>query len=184
MKRSALRRRRYADSDRATNSVQQKKSRHLTSLSVKHTDDHVQHTDEVKVSADTSLRFSQDHLEREISKQLEEAFSEYGIDIDDAVCMDWSAEATAKRVFDLSTGLFEVWRAQHMEMNEEELTDHFEETIRDAIDQGYSQAVDILSSVELDDSVLETAVETISLLHKMLNEHFTDLRAQLEEREE
>ena len=128
------------------------------------------------------MQFVQDHLESEISKHLEAAFGEFYLDSEDPADMDRCPEATAQRIFRICREFFESWRDQNPEMGEDELIDSFEEAVRSAVDEGYERAVDIFSSMEIDDVILESAVETVSILHKSLNEYFSDLYTQLEER--
>jgi hypothetical protein len=172
----------YKDSIPAADSPQEMEPRHLISLPPEQAEEYssADESDDV----DASVRFVQDHLESEIGKQLEEAFGEFPASSDGHDDADLSSEATAQRIFSLSKDLFELWRDQNSDMSEEELIDSFDEAVRNSVDQGYARAVDIFSSVEIDDSVLETAVETVSILHRLLNEYCADLYAQLDEREE
>jgi hypothetical protein len=183
MKKKALQTKFYKEAEPPADSVQPGVRRYPTPIPLRRTKSRSHRTDEVDLSKEGSTRFVQDHLESEISRQFEEAFGEFYLDSDDLEEMDLSPEATAERIFDISKSHFENWRDQNPEMSEEELIDSFEEAVRAAIDQGYERAVDIFSGVEIDDGVLESAVETVSILHKLLSEYCVDLFAQLDERE-
>lgn len=183
MKKRALQIKSYKEAEPTAMSVQQEERRYPTPIPLRRTRNRSGGTDDVTESEDGSMRFVQDHLESEINRQLEEAFGEMTVDSDDLDVLDLSPEATAERVFDIAKGCLETWRDQNPEISEEELIDSFEEAVRAAIDQGYERAVDIFSGVEIDDAVLESAVETVSILHKLLSEYFVDLYAQLDERE-
>ncbi len=183
MKKRALQTKSYKEAEPPVDVARQDVRRYPTPVPLRRSRGRLRRADEVEEGGDGSTRFVQDHLESEINKQLEEAFGEFYHDNDDLEELDLSPEATAERIFEISKGRFESWRDQNPEMSEEELIDSFDEAVRAAIDQGYERAVDIFSGVEIDDAVLESAVETVSILHKLLNEHFVDLFAQLDERE-
>lgn len=183
MKKKALRIQSQIETEPQADSGEQVARRYPTAVPVQRTRSRLCRTDEVEGDDEPSLRFVQDHLESEIRRQLEEAFGEFYFDGDDLDELDLSPEATAERIFNLSKGRFENFRDQNADMGEEDLIDSFEEAVHSAIDQGYERAVDIFSGVEIDDAVLESAVETVSILRKLLTEYCVDLFAQLDERE-
>jgi len=182
MKKKALQIKSQSDRELPTDLVQQGVRGYPKAVSLRCTRSRVRGTDEVEGRDERPMQFVQDHLESEISKQLEEVFGEFYLDSDDLDEVDLSPEATAERIFDLSKGRFESYRDQNLDMGEEELIDSFEEAVNAAIDQGYERAVDIFSGVEIDNAVLESAVETVSILRKLLSEYCVDLFAQLDER--
>jgi len=61
--------------------------------------------------------------------------------------LDASPEATAQRIVDLSTNLFEAFKEQHADLSEEEVLDRFMETIGSGIEQGFEEAREILSGL-------------------------------------
>jgi hypothetical protein len=184
MSKRAMNNRSYRESIPASDSTQETEPNYLVSVPPEQAEEYSSSEDSEIDDVDASVRFVQDHLESEIGKQLEEVFGEFTASGDEQDDSDLSSEATAQRVFSLSKVLFELWRGQNPDMSEEELIDSFEGAIQNAVDQGYARAVDIFSSVEIDSSVLETAVETVSILHRLFSDYCADLFAQLDEREE
>jgi len=63
--------------------------------------------------------------------------------------IDFSPEATAERIVSLSTQFFASYREQHPEMSEEESLTAFVDVIRGGIEQGFTEAKDILSSLNV-----------------------------------
>ncbi|HCM47878.1 MAG TPA: hypothetical protein DIS98_10385 [Colwellia sp.] len=70
--------------------------------------------------------------------------------------VDFSPEATAERIVSFSTQFLGSFREQHPEMGEEESLTTFIKIISGGIDQGFSEAKDILGSLK----VLEAEVTT------------------------
>ncbi|MBN1653872.1 MAG: DUF5610 domain-containing protein [Deltaproteobacteria bacterium] len=183
MKKGALRAKAYKEATPSTAALKKIERQYPTSIlpALSETPPQI---DNVDAAREGSIRFVQDHLESEINKQLEEAFGEFYFDGEGPAGADSSSEATAQRIFAASTDRFEIWRDQNPDMSEDELIDGFGETLRCAVDEGYARAVDIFASMEIDDAILETAVETVSILHKLFSEYLVDLYAQLDESEE
>lgn len=128
--------------------------------------------DTVSINPEAGLYLSQEVLETEIGKKVSELFEKAGVKLSDAVGIDFSPKATATRIFDFSTGMLGIWRAQNPNLSEEELMDSFEKTIRGAVDDGYSQAMNILEGMGLADAARGTAEETMSLLDQMFDHFF------------
>ena len=63
--------------------------------------------------------------------------------------LDVSPEATAERIVSLSTNFFDAFQAQHTNRSLEENLSRFIEVISKGIDQGFSEARDILSSLQV-----------------------------------
>jgi len=78
--------------------------------------------------------------ERGVESSVEEAY-ESGI--------DFSPEATAERIVSFSTQLLGAYREQHPEMDEEESLTSFVDIIGGGIEQGFSEAKDILGSLQV-----------------------------------
>jgi len=88
---------------------------------------------------------------------------------------DSSAEATAQRILDFSTSLFGVYQAQNPDESAESALADFEQLVRDAIDEGFSQARGILEDLDkLDEQTAEFVDETYSILQLMLDKFFAD----------
>ena len=124
-----------------------------------------------------SLERIQDLLTTEIGKKVDEMMAAAGIDMTAAAGLDWSPEATAGRIFDMTTGLFGVWKDQHPDQSEEELVDSFEKVIRSSVDQGASEAMAIISAGGIGDDVLSVSEKTMSTLHERYDAFFEDLRS-------
>lgn len=83
--------------------------------------------------------------------------------------LDVSPEATAQRIVDLSTNLFEAFKAQHTDLSEGEVLDRFMETIGSGIEQGFEEARDILSGLGvLQGDVSSDVDQTYSLVQEGL----------------
>lgn len=136
--------------------------------------------DKIDLSKGLSLERINSLLTTEIGKKVDRMLAEAGIDLGAAAGLDWSPEATAGRIFDMTTGLFEIWRSQHPEQSEEELTDSFENVIRTSVDKGASEAIAILGAGGIDDGVISVAKDTMSILHEKYDDFFLSLRSNLE----
>jgi len=135
--------------------------------------------DKVSLSTGMSTRQIQELLTSEIGKKVEAMFKEAGIDPLEMAGIDWSPEAVAGRIFDGTTSLFEIWRDQHTDMNETELIDSFEKTIRKSVDQGAQEAAVLIGGLNADDSVTDTASKTMSILHQKYDSFFAKMRTDL-----
>ncbi len=137
--------------------------------------------DKVDLRSGFSLERIQSLLTTEIGKKVDEMMAAAGIDITAAAGLDWSPEATAGRIFDMTTGLFSVWKNQHADMSEDELVDSFEKVIRSSVDQGASEAMGILSASGVNDDALSVSEKTMSVLHSKYDDFFEGLRSKPEE---
>ena len=142
--------------------------------------------DRVDLSQSMSIEDVNRLLVTEVGRKVEKMFEEAGIDPVSVADTDWSPEATAERIFRGTTGLFEIWRAQHKDMSETELIDSFEEVLRASVDQGAQEAIGLIEArgFENEENVLDTAKETMSLVHEKFDSYFESLRERLETRDE
>ena len=69
--------------------------------------------------------------------------------LQNAVSRDNSPESTASRVVGLSAGFLEAFKAQHAGENEAEVVNRFVEVIRSGIEQGFTEARDILRGLDV-----------------------------------
>ncbi len=136
--------------------------------------------DKVDLKSGFSLERIQSLLTTEIGKKVDKMMADAGIDISTAAGLDWSPDATAGRIFNVTTGLFSVWKNQHQDMTEEELVNSFENVIRSSVDKGASQAMAILSASGVSDDVLSVSEKTMSVLHSKYDDFFDDLRPKSE----
>ena len=137
--------------------------------------------DKVNLSTKMSVADINRLLETEIGKKVKQLFDEANISPAAAADTDWSKEAVADRIFQGSTGMFDIWRRQHPKMSEKDLIDSFEKVLRTSVDKGASEAVGLISarSFEDEDSLLKNAEDTIALVHQKFDNYFADLRENL-----
>lgn len=128
----------------------------------------------VDLSPEAVSALAQKTLETEVGEQLSAAFAEAGVDLSEGVGQDWSVEATAQRIVDFSTGLYGVFREQHADLSEEEAKELFEQTLRDAVDTGYGQAVQVLQGMSMSDDILGQAEATITRVHELFDDYFKE----------
>ncbi len=84
--------------------------------------------------------------------------------------IDYSPEATAERIVAFSTQMFGAYKEQHPEMEEDELLTSFIDVIGGGIEQGFSEAKDILSGLKVLDGDIATNVDkTYELVQEGLN---------------
>lgn len=67
--------------------------------------------------------------------------------IEEGAALDTSPEATANRIADFALGAFDAWWQNHEELNEEDAKKQFADFIGGAIQQGISEARDILTAL-------------------------------------
>lgn len=82
-----------------------------------------------------------------INKELEPELGENSIQKGYEAGIDVSPEATADRIVSFSTGLFSLFQQQHPSLSEPEQVDRFLDVIGGGIDQGFSEARDILEGL-------------------------------------
>lgn len=116
---------------------------------------------------------------------INEALKEGGIDsnVEDAYesGLDFSPEATAERIVSFSTQFLSSYRDQHPEMSEEESLTSFVEIISGGIDQGFSEAKDILGGLKvLEGDIASNIDKTYELVQKGL-QSFVDSFSNSEE---
>lgn len=87
--------------------------------------------------------------------------------------LDFSAEATAERIFSFSISLFAVYDAQNPEQSTAEALANFEQLVRDAIDEGFGEARSMLEDLgRLDEQIAEFIDRTYAILDRLLDEFF------------
>ena len=91
--------------------------------------------------------------------------------------VDVSPEATAQRIVDFSTGLFELYKQSNPDLEPQEQLDRFLEVIGGGIDQGFGEAREILDGL----GVLEGEIEqNVDQTYTLVQEGLTAFRAQIE----
>lgn len=87
--------------------------------------------------------------------------------------LDFSPEATAQRIFSFSISLFSVYEAQNSDESAETVLANFEQLVRDAIDEGFGEARNILGELgNLDAQTADFVDRTYSILDRLLDEFF------------
>ncbi|MBN2717664.1 MAG: DUF5610 domain-containing protein [Deltaproteobacteria bacterium] len=142
---------------------------------------HGKTVDRVDLSRTFSVEDVNHLLVTEVGRKIEKMFEEAGIDPVAIADTDWSPEATAERIFRGTTGLFEIWKAQHKDMSEAELIDSFEQVLRSSVDQGAQEAIGLIEARKFEDeeNIVGTAKETMGLVHAKFDDYFTALRERL-----
>ena len=135
--------------------------------------------DRVSLSTGVSLERIQSLLQTEIGKKVDAMFRDAGIDAETTAGLDWSPEATSERIFDMTTGLFGVWREQHKEMSEAELIDSFENVIRTSVDKGADQAIALIGEAGFGEQTRDVTDKTMTRLHEKYDDYFAGLRESL-----
>ena len=104
-----------------------------------------------------------------INKELEPELGENSIQRGFESGIDVSPEATADRIVSFSTGLFSLYQQQNPKLSEQEQLDKFIDVIGGGIDQGFSEARDILNGLGvLEDDIADNIDKTYSLVQEGL----------------
>ena len=90
---------------------------------------------------------------------------------------DYSPDAVAGRIVDFATGFLGNYLDNHKDQNQSDAVDGFEKLIRDAIDEGFRQARDILNSLSaLSPEIGDTIDQTYQSVLDKLDAFFAQLR--------
>lgn len=99
--------------------------------------------------------------------------------IQNAVSQDNTPEGTAGRIASLSTAFFEAFKAKHPGEDQTKLVDHFLETIKKGIDQGFKEARDILQGLDvLKGDIASNIDKTYELVQKKLDDFRSSMLGQ------
>ena len=117
---------------------------------------------------------------------INEALKEGGVEssVEDAYesGIDFSPEATAERIVSFSTQLLGAYREQHPEMDAEESLASFVDIIGGGIEQGFSEAKDILGNLNiLEGDISNNIDKTYELVQKGL-QSFVDSFSEAKEK--
>ena len=106
-----------------------------------------------------------------INKELESDLGENSIQRGYESGLDVSPEATADRIVSFSTGLFSLYQQQHPKLSEQEQLDKFIDVIGGGIDQGFSEAREILDGLGvLEGDIASNVDKTYDLVQEGLAE--------------
>ena len=115
------------------------------SLSVSAQHDTVQFGQGTPLSHDESMGVVFERAMEKLRGVVDEARAELGIAA--GALLDTSPEATANRIADFALGTFDAYRRNHEELGDDEARQQFADFIGGAIQQGISEARDILSAL-------------------------------------
>lgn len=106
----------------------------------------------------------------ELNQVLEADLGSNAIDEAYSSGLDISPDATAERIVSLSTAFFSSYQEQHPEMDLETQLNSFVELISSGIDQGFSEAREILDGLQvLDGDIAANIDTTYELVQNKLN---------------
>jgi len=123
------------------------------------------------------LSLTEEMLSSPMGQRLKAVFDDAGVDIQDAIGVDYSADPTATRIVDFATSLYATFQDQHPELSGADLIDAFEKTVRDAADAGYGQARGYLDDKGVPNEILSLGEETMRLVHEKFDSFFENLRS-------
>jgi hypothetical protein len=127
----------------------------------------------LSLSPEYARNFSSQLLVEQISLRIAARIETVSIAAEESMPQDFSAEATATRVFEFSTSFFGVYQRQNPGESLESASAGFEQLIRDAIDEGFGEARDVLDQLgRLDTQITGFVDEIFSILDSLLDEYF------------
>ena len=105
-----------------------------------------------------------------INEALQEAFGETTVQIPNETSFNLDPEATAESIVSSSTAVFSEFQEQHPELSQEEALSAFSDTIKTGLETGFSEAKDILASLNvlLNGDTEATIDETYVLIQEKL----------------
>ncbi len=74
--------------------------------------------DKATVSTDAQMRLAQDLVVGRSQAEIEKLFADIGVDVDESPGTDWSAEATAQRIFDFATAFYQKFADDNPDLDE------------------------------------------------------------------
>jgi len=135
----------------------------------------VENTSSPGISLADARSFSSQLIVEQYSIRITARIQAPAPDFGSVTSLDFSVEATAQRIFDFSISLFAVYQEQNADESFESALAGFEQLVRDAIDEGFGEARDILDELgRLDEQVAEFVDETHSVLQVLLDEFFKE----------
>jgi hypothetical protein len=134
----------------------------------------------VEVSISSKNEPMQLLLKSVISKLNELLKDQFGDNaIENAVSQDNTPEGTAGRIVSLSTAFFEAFKAQHPGEDQTRLVEHFLDTIKKGIDQGFKEARDILQGLDvLKGDIASNIDKTYELVQRGLEQYRASMLGQ------
>lgn len=130
---------------------------------------------EIGLSANMTIEDANKILGDRLADRINEAFKQAGVEVDirevEKQNLDTSPEATAKRIVDFATGFLGVYAENHADQDEGGRLEGFMSLIRDAIDQGFADARDILKGIaDISGPISDAIDKTYELTQKGLDD--------------
>ena len=149
----------------------EKEGQRLTaqSLSVSAKHDSVKFGQGAPLSHDQSMGVVLERAMEKLRGVVDDARAELGIP--EGALLDTSPEATANRIADFALGAFDAFHRNHEELGEDEARQQFADFIGGAIQQGISEARDILTALSsLSDDVNNDIDATFEFIQARLDD--------------
>jgi hypothetical protein len=132
---------------------------------------------QLNLSASVTIEDANKILKDRLAEKINAAFEQAGVDIDireiEQQNLDTSPEATARRIVDFATGFLGAYAKNHADEDEKGQLEGFMSLIGDAIDQGFSDARDILQGIaDISGSISDNIDKTYELTQKGLDDFF------------
>ena len=130
----------------------------------------------MSVGGSVDTNYAQQVLETELGQSFANALRDAGIEgqaLDDVLSgvIDFSPEATAKRIVDFASSFFGAFQANNADQDGNSQIDGFSELIRGAIEKGFAQAKDILEGIaKISQGVTADIDETLVLVMKGIDD--------------
>ncbi|OGG48048.1 MAG: hypothetical protein A3F84_22490 [Candidatus Handelsmanbacteria bacterium RIFCSPLOWO2_12_FULL_64_10] len=130
---------------------------------------------QIDLSVNMTIGDANKILRDRLADRINEAFKQAGVEVDirevEKQNLDTSPEATAKRIVDFATGFLGVYAENHADQDGEGRLEGFMSLIRDAIDQGFSDARDILKGIaDISGPISDAIDRTYELTQKGLDD--------------
>jgi len=135
--------------------------------------------DIVDISA--SSQYSSQLILEKVNENIAEKFGAISAaDVDVLSGTDTSPENTSKTIFDFAISFYDAYKEQRAGEDEGEVLDDFVSTIRGAIDDGFAEALDILSGMPgFNDEISAGIDETYDYLQEMLDDFSEEQQEQI-----
>ena len=130
----------------------------------------------MSVGGSVDTNYAQQVLATELGQSFANAMRDAGIEgqaLDDVLSgvIDFSPEATAKRIVDFASSFFGSFQANNADQDGNSQIDGFSELIRGAIEKGFAQAKDILEGIaKISAGVAADMDETFVLVMKGIDD--------------
>lgn len=128
-----------------------------------------------------SPQYSAQLMLEKVNENIAAQFGATGVtDADILPSTDTSPQGTAGAIFDFAISFYDAYKEQHAGEDEAEVLDNFMSAIRGAIDDGFAEALDILSGMTGFDDEISTGIDdTYNYLQEMLDDFYEEQQEQI-----